>query len=131
MLEPKEVRDRRLKEEEALMGVQSAFISARVPFLAASGTTAFGVLPGDGLHWEMHLLNRLGLTARQSLAAATENYAIVFGWTDRGRIAPGRLADVVVLAKNPVENIDNSRTIVRVYLAGQELNRAELLRPPP
>ena len=128
---PKEARDRRLKEEEAQMGAQSAFITARVPFLAASGTTAFGVLPGDGLHWEMHLLKRLGLTDRQALAAATENYAKVFGWTDRGRIAPGCLADIVVLAKSPVENIDNSRTIARVYLAGRELNRAQLLQPRP
>jgi len=131
LLKPREARDRALKEAAALMHAQSAFIGARVPFLAASGTTAFGVLPGDGLHWEMHLLKRLGLTARQALAAATENYAAVFGWTDRGRIAPGRLADIVVLAKNPVEDINNSRTIVHVYLAGRELNRAQLLRPPP
>jgi Amidohydrolase family len=128
---PQEAHDRELKEAEALISVQSAFISARVPFLAASGTTAFGVLPGDGVHWEMKLLRRLGLTTRQALAAATENYAIVFGWTDRGRIAPGRLADIVVLGENPVENINNSRSIVRVYLAGRELNRAQLLRPPP
>jgi imidazolonepropionase-like amidohydrolase len=131
MAKPKEARDRELKEAEALMRVQSAFITARVPFLAASGTTAFGVLPGDGLHWEMSLLTRLGLTARQALAAATGNYAMVFGWTDRGRIAPGRLADMVVLTTNPVENIDNSRSIARIYLAGRELDRGQLLRPAP
>jgi len=129
VLKPEDVGDRRLKEEQALMSTQSAFVAARVPYLAASGTTAFGVLPGDGLHWEMKLLRRLGLTDRQALAAATENYATVFGWTDRGRIAPGCLADIVVLAMNPVENIDNSRTITRIYLAGRELNRADLLRP--
>jgi len=131
LLKPQEARDRELKEAEVLMRVQSAFITARVPFLAASGTTAFGVLPGDGLHWEMNLLKRLGLTARQALAAATENYATVFGWTDRGRIAPGCLADIVVLARNPVEDINNSRTITHIYLAGQELNRTQLLRPSP
>ena len=112
------------------MATQSAFITARIPFLAASGTTAFGVLPGDGLHWEMKLLKRLGLTDRQALAAGTENYTKIFDWTDRGRIASGCLADIVVLAKNPVEDIDNTRTIIRVYLAGRELNRAQLLRPP-
>jgi len=131
MAKPREARDREVKEAEALMRAQSAFITARVPFLAASGTTAFGVLPGDGLHWEMSLLKRLGLTARQALAAATGNYARVFGWTDRGRIAPGRLADILVLTKNPVENIDNSRSIARIYLAGRELDRAQLLRPAP
>jgi imidazolonepropionase-like amidohydrolase len=89
------------------------------------------VLPGDGLHWEMNLLTRVGLTARQALAAATGNYATVFGWTDRGRIAPGCLADIVVLAKNPAEDIGNSRTIARIYLAGREFNRAQLLRPSP
>lgn len=118
-----------VKVARALMGMQSAFVSARVPFLAASGTTAFGVLPGDGLQWEMGLLTRFGLTARQALAAATGNYALVFGWTDRGRIAPGCLADIVVLKSNPAEIIENSRTIARVYLAGRELDRAQLLRP--
>jgi Amidohydrolase family len=126
---PQDERDRELREVTAMMRVQSAFIAARVPFLAASGTTAFGVLPGDGLHWEMSLLHRVGLTARQALAAASGNYSIVFGWTDRGQIAPGRLADIVVLTKNPVENIDNSRAIARIYLAGRELNRAQLLQP--
>ena len=43
----------------------------------------------------------------------------------------GRLTDIVVLATNPVEDIDNTRMIARVYLAGQELNRAKLLRPCP
>ncbi|HUN73210.1 MAG TPA: amidohydrolase family protein [Steroidobacteraceae bacterium] len=129
-LRPREARDRELKETEALMRVQSAFIAKRVAFLAASGTTAFGVLPGDGLHWEMHLLTRLGLSPRQALAAATGNYARVFGWTDRGRIAPGCLADIVVLAKSPVESIDNSRAITRIYLAGRELDRPQLLTPP-
>jgi hypothetical protein len=38
---------------------------------------------------------------------------------------------IFVLAKNPVENIDNSRTITRIYLAGRELNGAQLLRPRP
>jgi len=131
LIKPQEARDRELKEAEVLMRVPSAFITAQVPFLAASGTTAFGVLPGDGLHWEMNLLRRLVLTARQALAAATRNYATFFGWTDRGRVAPGCLADIVVLAKNPVEDINNSRTITHIYLAGQELNRTQLLRPPP
>lgn len=122
---------REVKVARALMGLQSVFISAHVPFLAASGTTAFGVLPGDGLHWEMSLLTRLGLTPRQALAAATGNYAAVFGWSDRGHIVPGCLADIVVLSRNPVENIDNTRSIARIYLAGQELDRAQLLRPAP
>jgi hypothetical protein len=129
LLKPRAAQDQEVKEAEAMMRVQSAFINARVPFLAASGTTAFGVLPGDGLHWELSLLKRIGLTARQALAAATGNYASVFGWKDRGRVAPGCLADIVVLAKNPVEDINNSRAINHIYLAGQELNRAQLLRP--
>ena len=122
-----ELAQLKLRSAKNLLGIQSAFLAAGAHYLAASGTTAFGVLPGDGLHWEMKLLTRLGLTPRQALAAATENYAGVFGWFDRGRVAPGRLADIVVLRADPTRDIDNSRTIVRIYVAGRAFDRAELL----
>jgi len=118
-----------MKSARSLMQMQSAFVEAGVHYLAASGTTAFGVLPGDGLHWELALLTRLGLTPRQALAAATSNYASLFGWTDRGEIAKGRLADIVVLTADPTRSIGNARSIERVILNGVELDRAALLRP--
>jgi hypothetical protein len=125
---PADVGPLMVRAAARLMALQSAFIDAGAHYLAGSGTTAFGVLPGDGLHWEMQLLTRLGLTPRQALAAATTNYASVFGWRDRGELAAGRRADVVVLSADPTSDIGNSRTIARVFLDGRELDRAELLR---
>jgi amidohydrolase family protein len=119
-----------LRRSESLLAIQSVFLSSGIPFLAASGATAFGILPGDGLHWEMRLLTRIGLTPRQALAAATSNYAKAYGWADRGQLESGRLADVVVLSANPTVSIDNARSIERIFLAGEELDRNALLSPP-
>ncbi len=115
----------------SLFAIQRTFVNAGNRYLAASGTTAFGVLPGDGMHWEMQLLTRFGLTPRQALAAATTNYSSSFGWTDRGELAAGRLADIVTLSSDPTKDIANTRSIVRVFLAGEELDRQGLLRAAP
>lgn len=128
---PPAARAASLRGSRALLDSQAAFVKVGVHYLAASGTTAFGVLPGDGLHWEMQLLTQLGLTARQALAAATANYSAIFGWTDRGLIAPGRLADLVVLRDDPSVAIERSSSIERVYLAGEEIDRSRLLHPDP
>jgi hypothetical protein len=125
---PADVLPLMTRAAEHLLALQSAFIAAGSHYLAGSGTTAFGVLPGDGLHWELKLLTRLGLTPRQALAAATSNYGAVFGWTDRGAIAAGRRADLVLLREDPTAEVGNSRAIARVFLDGRELNRSELLR---
>jgi hypothetical protein len=53
-------------------------------FLAASGSPAFGIMPGAGLHSELRLLQRIGLSPREALAAATNNYSQIYGWQDRG-----------------------------------------------
>jgi len=127
---PPEVAQLQVRAAKALIDAQAAFVAAGSHYLAGSGTTAFGVLPGDGLHWEMKLLTRIGLTPRQALAAATSNFSAVFGWRDRGLIEKGRLADIVVLRADPTRDIDATRTILRVFLAGQELDRAMLLRLP-
>lgn len=125
---PPEVTPLMTRAAGQLLALQSAFIAAGSHYLAGSGTTAFGVLPGDGLHWELKLLTRLGLTPRQALAAATWNYGAAFGWTDRGAIVAGRRADLVLLRADPVAEIGNSQAIARIFLDGRELDRGELLR---
>lgn len=97
-------------------------------YLCASGSSALGTMPGISMHTELELLVRLGLTPREALAAATNNYADKFGWHDIGLIAPGRRADLVVLDADPTVNIANSRTIDAVFLSGELLDRAALLR---
>lgn len=128
---PPLLRELQQAADEGQMRTQRAFVQAGVPYLAASGTSAFGVLPGDGLHWELELLTRHGLSPRAALAAATANYARLFDWREIGEIAPGRHADILVLGSDPTVDIRNTRDIVDVYLDGERLDRTALLTPQP
>ena len=58
-------------------------------------------LPGISLHTELELLVRLGLSSREALAAATNNYSLQFGWNELGQITPGRRADILVVDGDP------------------------------
>jgi uncharacterized protein len=91
--------------------------------------------PGFGIHDEMRLLVEAGLPPLGALQAATLNAARALGWQERlGTIAPGKLADLVLLDANPLEDILNTRTIHAVILNGRVVDRAELdalLTPAP
>lgn len=81
---------------------------------------AFGV----SLHGELELLTRAGLTPMEALRAATLTPAQTFGLVDRGRIAAGARADLVLVEGNPLEDVQLTRAIVRVFKNGYELSRA-------
>lgn len=69
---------------------------------------------------EIELLVRCGMTPMQALVAATKHGAEVAGLGDRlGTVEPGKLADLVVMAKGPLEDISNIRTVVMVFKGGQ------------
>ncbi len=97
-------------------------------YLAASGADAMGAMPGISLHTELELLVRLGLSPREALAAATNNYALQFGWNELGLIAAGRRADILVIDGDPTANIWNARRISGIILDGEPLDRNALLR---
>ena len=65
----------------------------------------------------------MGLTPMQAIVAATRDSAEM-AHLNTGLIAPGRSADFTVLDANPLDNIANTRRINRVYLRGQEMDRA-------
>ncbi len=96
-------------------------------YLAASGADAMGTMPGVSLHTELELLVRMGLSPREALAAATNNYALQFGWNELGLIAPGRRADILVVDDDPSANIWNARRISTIILNGEPLDRNSLL----
>jgi hypothetical protein len=103
-------------------------IFANMPHcLAASGADAMGTMPGISLHTELELLVRMGLSPREALAAATNNYALQFGWNELGLIAPGRRADILVLDGDPNANVWNARRISTIILNGEPLDRESLL----
>jgi len=68
---------------------------------------------------------RMGLTPSEAIVSATRDSADA-AHLNTGLVAAGRSADFIVLDANPLENIANSRTINKVYLRGQEVDRAAL-----
>lgn len=108
--------------------IDRRFHSLGARYLAASGTSAFGVMPGQGLHLELARLQQIGLTPREALAAATSNYAEFFGLKDIGVLGPGRRADILVLRTDPRRSVKAVDDIDMVILGGQVLDRESLLR---
>ena len=85
------------------------------------------VYPGFSLHDELELLVQSGLSPRDALAAATTAPAEFFGATDSlGAIAAGKLADLVLLEANPLDDIANTRRIALVVAGGRFFPRPEL-----
>jgi predicted amidohydrolase len=84
-------------------------------------------VPGFFLHDELSALVDAGLTPLQALRAATSNAAaILHQEREAGSVAPGKLADLVLLDGNPLERIDNAQRIAAVVLGGKLLRRADL-----
>ncbi|MGB8259267.1 MAG: amidohydrolase family protein [Terracidiphilus sp.] len=110
-----------------LWRLNETLFSAFPHYLAASGAPVNAALPGISLHVELELLVRLGLTPREALAAATNNYADQFGWYEIGQISPGRHADILVLDADPTANIWNARRISAIVMDGNILDRDALL----
>jgi imidazolonepropionase-like amidohydrolase len=77
-------------------------------------------------HRELQLMVNAGMTPVQALTAATVTSADFLRLKDRGTLDPGKSADFVVLDANPVDDIANTKRIARVYLRGQELDRAAM-----
>jgi hypothetical protein len=107
--------------------INEKIFSAYPHYLAASGASVNGSMPGISMHTELELLVRLGLSPREALAAATNNYALQFGWNELGQIAPGRRADILILDSDPVANIWNARRITGLIVDGNVLDREALL----
>jgi hypothetical protein len=111
-----------------LWRISEAIFASYPHYLAATGAPVNGAFPGISVHTELEMLVRLGLTPREALAAATNNYALQFNWIELGAIAPGRRADILVVDGDPTANIWNARRIVTLILDGNVLDREELLK---
>jgi len=97
----------------------------------AAGTDAgnIGTLHGPSIFRELRLMADAGLTTRQVLASATAGGARVMGREkDLGAVAPGKLADLLILDRDPLVDVANLEAIHRVVKGGRVYTPEELAR---
>jgi Amidohydrolase family len=116
---PGELADRKELANRYMELVRSMH-RAGVPFLAGTDGPDAYVFPGFSLHDELELLVKSGFTNAEALAAATFYPALFMAKLDQfGVIESGRVADMVLLDANPLEDIRNTRKISAVVLGGK------------
>lgn len=111
-----------LPEEEYLNG--HILVSKTLKKLFDAGVKinmgAHGQIQGIGAHWEIWMMAQGGMTNLQALKTATINPAESLGldnWI--GSLQPGKLADIIVMDSNPLENIYNTETIRYTMVNGR------------
>lgn len=110
---------------EAMHIMTQALVRNGVIITTGTDSIGWGAIPGFSLHDELESLRDVGLNNAQILHAATQASA---DWmkSNSGRIEKGRSADLVILDKNPLEDISNTRTINAVITNGKYLSRTQL-----
>jgi imidazolonepropionase-like amidohydrolase len=107
-------------------------LALNFPRMIASGVklvlaTDTGIHPGhtfgSGEHVELARWVQLGLPPAQAIVAATKTPAALMGLADLGTLVPGKRASFVVLDRNPLDDIRNTRAIADVYLDGVKFDR--------
>ena len=102
---------------------------AGVGFIAGTDVLNPFCFPGFSLHDELALLVSAGLTPMEALQAATHNPARFLGKEkELGTVEKGKVADLVLLEANPLEDINNTRRINAVVLGGKLIPKSEVER---
>ena len=119
-------KDSRMNYSFAAQAVRELH-AAGVPILAGDDAPLEGTVFGASIHQELQLLVEAGLTPAEALASATSIPSQIFGpccgLNDRGRIAPGMRADLVLVRGDPTQDITATRDIVGVWKAGVRCDR--------
>ena len=112
-----------LKEYE----LEKAYYKAGAHYLSGSGTDVWGSMPGIFLHYELQSLKKIGLSNCEVISAATSNFSDVFGWKT-GKLKEGFAADILILNKNPLNNLSNLKDIFLLIHNGKIIDREKLLK---
>ena len=104
----------------------AALHQAGAPILLGADAPQILNVPGDAIHHELEIYVELGLSPAEALATGTVNIARYLNEPVHGCLEPGCVADLVLLADNPLDNISNTRSIQGVMRAGQWFDRERL-----
>ena len=113
-------------EYEKLSSLIAPMRKAGVLIMAGTDSGNDYTIPGEDLHRELELLVQVGLSPLDALRSATLEPARYLGTLELGGIAPGKLADMVLLDADPLKDIRNTRKIAAVFVHGEYLSRAKL-----
>lgn len=107
--------------------IMKALHTGGVKFLLGSDAPQTWNVPGFAIHRELQYLTEAGLSPYEALETGTRLVAEHFGTSgDRGTIAQGKRADLVLLAGNPLQDIGNTQKIEAVVLGGRLITRQEI-----
>ncbi len=115
-----------LKRTQDAFGIQARNLKRLTDAGMLIGFGEDGAGTGYTAHQELADMVSTGLTPSQAITDATRNSAQILRLTDHGTIANTKAASFIVLDANPLESITNTRKISRVYLRGQQVDRAKL-----
>ena len=110
-----------------------ALKAIEIPLLLSSdaGTGTMGAVPGFSLHDELRILVENGFSPYEALAAGTVVASKIVqrmnGQDDFGSIVPGKRADLLLLAQNPLDDVANARNILGVMAAGRWYDQESIL----
>jgi hypothetical protein len=126
--DPELVPGRIRTNSDAQIAITGRMHAAGVPILAGTDASQWNFLvPGQSLHEELEIFVQVGMTPLESLRTATVSPTEYLGLTDQaGTVDIGKQANLVLLNKNPLEDIRNARNIRAVILEGALLDREYL-----
>ncbi|NOQ92508.1 MAG: amidohydrolase family protein [Flavobacteriaceae bacterium] len=121
----KELEAYRKLAEQQLM-IEKIYYQNGAKYLSGSATDVWGSMPGISLHQELEVLHKIGLTNREVLATSTSNFNDAYG-LNFGKIKKGFKANILILDKNPVENLEYLKNNKQLILNGKEIDLEKLL----
>jgi imidazolonepropionase-like amidohydrolase len=123
------------RRKESTVKIENAFATVRqlkaagARILAGTDAPNPGTTHGASMHRELELLVKAGLTPIEALTAATSTPAAAFNLKDRGRIAPGLRADLLLVDGDPTTDITATRAVATIWKGGVALERSPEAAP--